>query len=109
MKLPQTSAEGQNLRSWVTYHSLTSLEDFLMWELDTLQYDAITVCFSSRDTPQPNSSVSLKPNSIQHLIMLMKYIVHLVQDFHLSVSPDATDHALEPDNFLHTTSHQFMS
>ena len=45
MKLPITTAEGQNMRSWVTFHSLTSLEDFLMWELDTLQYDAITVCF----------------------------------------------------------------
>ena len=44
MKLPHTTAEGQKLRSWVTYHTLTSLEDFLMWELDTLQYDAITVC-----------------------------------------------------------------
>ena len=109
MKLPSTTAEGQNLRSWVTYHSLTSLEDFLMWELDTLQYDAITVCFPSRDTTQPNSLISLKPNSIKHLIMLRKYIHHLVQDSHLSVSSDATDHALEPDNFLHTTFHQFMS
>ena len=109
MKLPPTTAKGQNLRSWVTYRSLTSLEDFLMWELDTLQYDAITVCFSSRDTTQPNSLVSLKPNSIRHLIMLRKYIHHLVQDSHLSVSSDATDHALEPDNFLHTTFHQFMS
>ena len=78
-------------------------------ELDTLQYDAITVCFPSRDTTQPNSLVSLKPNSIRHLIMLRKYIHHLVQDSHLSVSSDATDHALEPDNFLHTTFHQFMS
>ena len=67
-----------------------------MWELDTLQYDAITVCFPSRDTTQPNSLVSLKPNSIRHLIMLRKYIHHLVQDSHLSVSSDATDHALEP-------------
>ena len=50
MKLHPTTAEGQNLRSWVTYHSLTSLEDFLMWELDTLQYDAITVCFPSYPT-----------------------------------------------------------
>ena len=48
MKLPSTTAEGQNLRSWVTYCSHTSLEDFLMWELDTLQYDAITVCSPSR-------------------------------------------------------------
>ena len=72
-------------------------------------YDAITVCFPSRDTTQPNSLVSLKPNSIRHLIMLRKYIHHLVQDSHLSVSSDATDHALEPDNFLHTTFHQFMS
>ena len=80
-----TTAEGQNLRSWVTYHSLTSLEDFLMWELDTLQYDAITVCFPSRDTTQPNSLVSLKPNYMRHLIMLRKYIHHLVQDSHLSV------------------------
>ena len=109
MKLPPTTAEGQNLRSWVTYHSLTYLEDFLMWELDTLQYDAITVCFPSRDTTQPNSLVSLKPNSITHLIMLRKYIHHLVQDSHLSVSSDATDHALESENFLHTTFHQFMS
>ena len=97
------------MRSWVTFHSLTSLEDFLMWELDTLQYDAITVCFPSRDTTQPNSLISLKPNSIRHLIMLRKYIHHLVQDSHISVSSDATDHALEPDNFLHTTFHQFMS
>ena len=109
MKLPSTTSEGQNLRSWVTYHSLTSLEDFLIWELDTLQYDAITVCFPSRDTTQPHSLISLKPNSIRHLIMLRKYIHHLVQDSHLSVSSDATDHALEPDNFLHTTVHQFMS
>ena len=52
---------------------------------------------------QPTSLVSLKPNSIRHLTMLWKYIHHLVQDSHLSVSSDATDHALEPDNFLHTT------
>ena len=97
------------MRSWVTFHSLTSLEDFLMWELDTLQYDAITVCFPSRDSTSPNSLVSVKPNSIRHLIMLRKYIHHLVQDSHLSVSSDATDHALEPGTFLHTTFHQFMS
>ena len=41
--------------------------------------------------------------------MLRKYIHHLVQESHLSVSSDTTDHALEPDNFLHTTFHQFMS
>ena len=109
MKLPTTAAEGQNMRSWVTFHSLTSLEDFLMWELDTLQYDAITVCFPSGDTTSPISLVSLKPNSIRHLIMLRKYIHHLVQDSHISVSSDASDHALEPDNFLHTTFHQYMS
>ena len=66
-------------------------------------------CFPSRDPNQPNSLVSLKPNSIRHLIMLWKCIHHLVQDSHLSVASDATDHALEPDNFLHTTFHQFMS
>ena len=76
MKLPPTTAEGQNMRAWVTYHSLTSLEDVLMWELDTLQYDGITDCFPSRDTTQPNFLVSLKPNSIRHLIMLWKYIHH---------------------------------
>ena len=109
MKLPITTAEGQNMRSWVTFHSLTSLEDFLMWELDTLQYDAITVCFPSGDNTSPNSLVSLKPNSIRHLIMLRKYIHHLFQDSHISVSSDASDHALEPDSFLHTTFHQYMS
>ena len=103
-KLPPSTAEGQNLRSWVTYHSLTSLEVFLMWEFDTLQYDAIIVCFPSRDTTQPNSLVSLKPNSIRHLIMFRKYIHHLVQDSHHSVSSDATDHALEPDNIPLSTS-----
>ena len=98
------------MRAWVLYHSLTSLEDFfLMWELDTLQYDAITVCFPSRNTNQPDSFVSLKPISIRHLIMLRKYIHHLVQDSHLSVASDASDHVLEPANFLHTTFHQFMS
>ena len=105
MKMPPTIVEGHNMRAWVMYHSLTSLEDFLMWELDTLQYDAITVCSSSRDPNQPDSLVSLKPNSIRHLIMLRKCIHNLVQDSHLSVTSDATDHALEPDNFLHTTFH----
>ena len=109
MKLPITTAEGQNMRSWVTFHSLTSLEDFLMWELDTLQYDAITVCFPSGDHTSPNPLVSLKPNSIRHLIMLRKYIHHLIQDSHISVSSDTSDHALEPDNFIHTTFHQYMS
>ena len=97
------------MRAWVTYHSLTSLEDFLIRELDILPYDAISVCFPSRDPTLPTSLVSLKPSSIRHLIMLRKYIHHLVQDSHLSVSSDGTDHALEPDNFLHTTFHQFMS
>ena len=97
------------MRAWVLYHSLTSLEDFLMWELATLQYDAITVCFPFRDPSQNNSLVSLTPNSIRHLIMLRKYIHHLVQDSHLSVASDASDHVLEPVNFLHTTFHQFMS
>ena len=107
--MPLTTAEGQNIRAWVLYHSLTSLEDFLMWELGTLQYDAITVCFPSRDSSQPNSLVSLKPNSIRHFIMLRKYIHHLVQDSHLSVASDTSDHVLEPAKFLHTTFHQFMS
>ena len=100
---------GTKMRAWVTYHPFTSPEDFLMWELDTLQYDAITVCYPSRDPTQPTSLVSLKPNCIRHLIMLWKYIHHLVQDSHLFVSSDATDHALELDIFLHTTFHQFMS
>ena len=43
---------------------LKTLEDFLMWELSTLQYDAITVCFPSRDPSPPNSLVSLKPNPL---------------------------------------------
>ena len=94
MKMPPTTAEGQNMRAWAIYHSLTSLEEFLMWELDTLQYDAIIDCFPFRDPSQPNSLVSLKPNSIRHLIMLRKYIHHLVQDSHLSVASDASDHAL---------------
>ena len=109
MKLPITTAEGQNMRSWVTFHSLTSLEDFLMWELDTLKYDAITVCFPSGDHTSPNPLVSLKPNSIRHHFMLRKYIHHLIQDSHISVSSDTSDHALEPDNFIHTTFHQYMS
>ena len=41
MKMPPTTAEGHNMRAWVIYHSPTSLEDFLMWELDTLHYDAM--------------------------------------------------------------------
>ena len=97
------------MRAWALYHSLTSLEDFLMWELATLQYGAITVCFPSRDPNQPNSLVALKPNSNRHLIMLRKYIHHLVQDSHLSVASDASDHVLEPASFLHTTFHHFMS
>ena len=76
-----------------------------MWDLATLQCDAITVYFPSRDPSQPNSLVSLKINSIRHLIMLSKYIHHLVQDSHLSVASDASDHGLEPANFLHTTFH----
>ena len=92
------------MRAWVLYHSLTSLEDLLMWGLDILQYDAITICFPARDPSQRNSLVSLKPNSIRHLIMVRKYIHHLVQDSHLSVASDASDHALEHGNFLHTTS-----
>ena len=107
--MPPSSAERLNMRSWVLYHSHTSVEDFLMWELVTLQYDAITVCFPARNTTQPDSLVSHKPNSIRHLIMLRKYIHHLVHHSHLSVASDASDHVLEPANFLHTTFHQFMS
>ena len=97
------------MRSWVIYHSLTSLEDFLMWELDTPHYDAITAWFPSRNPNQHDYLVSHKPNSIRHLIMLRKYIHHLVQDSHLSVVSDASDHVIEPTTFLHTTFLQFMS
>ena len=38
MKMPNSTAEGQNMRAWVTHYSLFSLEDFLMWELVCLQY-----------------------------------------------------------------------
>ena len=31
MKMPPTTAEGQNMRIWVLYHSLTYLENFLIW------------------------------------------------------------------------------
>ena len=41
--------------------------------------------------------------------MLGKYIHHLVQDSHLSVASDASDHVLKPASFLHTTFPQFMS
>ena len=80
-----------------------------MWELDTLKYDAISACFPSRNSSQPDCLVSLKPYSIRHVIMLRKYIHHLVHDSHLPVASDASDHVLEPANFLHTTFHQFMS
>ena len=80
-----------------------------MQELDTLQYGTITVCIPSKNPSQPNSLVSLKPNSIRHLIMVKKYIHHLVQDSHLSVTSDASDNVLEPSNFLLTTFHQFMT
>ena len=101
MKMPPTTAEGQNMRARVLYHSLTSLEDFLMWELDTLQYDAITVCFPPRGSSHPNSLVSLKPNSIRHLIMLRKSIHHLVHDSNLSVAlrPCLRACQLPPYNF----------
>ena len=45
MKMPNSTEEGQNMRAWVTNHSLSSLEDLLMWELIHLQYGDITVCF----------------------------------------------------------------
>ena len=97
------------MRAWVTDHSLSSLEGFLMWELVHLQYGDITVCFPSRDPSKPDALVSLKINSIRHLVMLWKYIHHLVQVSHLSVLSDDPDSALEPSNFLHTTFHQYMS
>ena len=91
------------MSSWVIYHSLTSLEDFLMWELDTLKYCAISACCPSRNSNQPDSFVLLKPYSIRHIIILRKYIHHLFQDSHLSVASDASDHVLEPADFLHTS------
>ena len=96
------------MRAWVTHHSLCSLEDFLMCKLAHLQYGDITVCFRSRDPRQPDL-VSLKHNSIRHLVMLRKYIHHSVQESHLSVASDDTDHVLEPSSFMHITFPQYMS
>ena len=64
MIMPTSTEEGQKMRAWVLYHSLTSLEDILMCELATLQYDAIKVCFPSWDPSQPNSLVSLNPTPL---------------------------------------------
>ena len=109
MKMPNSTEEGQNMRAWVTNHSLCSLEDLLMWELIHLQYGDITVCFPSRNPRQSDSLVSLKNNSIGHLVMPWKYIHHLVQDSQISVASDDTDHVLEPSSFIHITFHQCMS
>ena len=80
MKMPNSTKEVQNIGAFVIHHSLSSLEDFLMWELVHLQYGDIKVWFLSRDLRQPDSLVSLNNNSIRHLVMLWKYIHHLVQD-----------------------------
>ena len=108
MKLPPNTAEGQNMRAWVTYLSLTSLEDFFMWEFDTLQYDAITVCFPSRDPTQliPWFLSNPTPLGISSCSGSTSTILFRIP---ISVSSDATDHALEPYNFLDTAFHQFMS
>ena len=74
MKMPNSTAEEQNMRAWVTDHSLSSLEGFLMWELVHLQYGDITVCIPSRDPSKPDALVSLKINPIRYLVMLWKYI-----------------------------------
>ena len=78
MKMPNSTEEGQNMRAWVTYHSLSSLEDVLMRELVHLQYGDPAVCVPSSGPRQPDSVVSLKNNSIRHLVMFWKYIHHLV-------------------------------
>ena len=97
------------MRAWVTHHSLSSLVDFLMWELVHLHNGDFTVCFPSRDPIQHDSLVSLKNNSIRHLVMLWMYIHHLVQASHISVASDNPDNVLELSNFLHSTFNQLMS
>ena len=108
MKMPTSTEEGQNTEAWVTHHSLSSLEFFLMWELVHLQYGDITGCFPSSNPRQPDSLVSLKNNSIRHLVMLWKYIHHLFQDSQISVASDDPDHVLEPSSFIHITFQQYM-
>ena len=66
-------------------------------------------CFPSRDPRQPDSLVFLKTNFIRHLVMLWKYIHHLVQDSQISVASDDHDHVLEPSIFIHFTFQQYMS
>ena len=43
MEMPNSTAAGQNMRAWVTHHSLSSLEHFSMWELVHLQYGDIKI------------------------------------------------------------------
>ena len=96
MKMPTSTEEGQNMRAWVTHHSLSSLQDFLMWELVHLQYGDISACFPSRD-------------SIRHIVMLWKYICHLVQHSQIQVASDDPDNVLDPSRFIQITFHEYMS
>ena len=102
MKLPTTTAEGQNMRSWVTFHSLTSLEDFLMWELDTLQYDVITVRRLDEVSPPEESlpyttRLTLLQTAVHNIPELR--MVEIMEEF-ISLSSSTPGPTMGYDNYL---------
>ncbi len=77
LNIPVTADEGVNIRHWVSYQELSTIDDFTNWDRDEFNPNLLSCQYPNRDTSSNVHMCSLKHNTIKQLAMLHKYVLYL--------------------------------
>ena len=107
MNIPITSPEGTNIRLWIQYQELNTIDDLLYWDLEDFDSNSIGCQFETKQGTTETFMSSLKHNTVKQLIMFWKYIRFLSQDIPFD-SPDESN-PLIASNFLNLTTRDYRT
>ncbi len=107
MNIPITSSEGINIRLWIQYQELNTIDDLLFWDLEDFDSNLIGCQFETRKGASDTFKTSLKHNTVKQLIMLWKYIRFLSQDIPIDAPHESNP--LTARNFLSLTSRDYRA
>ena len=78
-KLSTVYPDGKSLQKWVQYQNMDSMEQFFQWDERQLAVGELSTSYL--EVPQDKTALEyLKTNPIKNLLMLCKYIHHLVME-----------------------------
>ena len=107
-KLSPLHPEGENLRKWVKYQDMETMEQFYLWnENDITIGGPHTPCLEN--LWDKINLEFLETNSIRNLHMVWKYLHLLVREAKESSTPGDPFSFMLPDQFCNLTWREFMS